>query len=236
MRTTLLTSIISLCCASAGLAADTTEYEYALSTSNGVGSNNGGGYTSVKFQINANSLNVDNYEGKSVTDASYNDLAESNITINTGDTLALNSITLTGRSGYTVDFENTTVSITVDNVTYTGTWTATESVTYITDPVTGTVYTNNYQLGTYSFEGLNIKVGTQYTINLSAKTQLSATLGGDDGFLLETKSEGTYSNPMTINTTLISTVTPNNAIPEPATATLSLVALAGLMIRRRRQA
>ncbi len=91
----------------------------------------------------------------------------------------------------------------------------------------------NHDGGTWTFSGVNLlTVGSTYTVEF-ATWNIAVTNLGASGFATTKGDAAWQPASLKIVTTSVNAVTP--AVPEPATATLSLLALAGLATRRRRK-
>ncbi len=227
--------MLAFCVASTAMAEDVT---YDFVTENGYTSyDKVHSISTTHFTIKSDSLTA---SGLSQTSISLDDATIDDYTFETDQTFSLSSITIIGRNdtnSYGVPDSDTVIYVYAadsSEILFTGTWVenTTETLTSATD---SSLSTSSVAMYTFSFEDdAVVNLDETYTVVFwdtstdSALTLgLSASQGGDSGFL--TYSSG-YSNPMTITGSFTA------SIPEPTTATLSLVALAGLMIRRRRQA
>lgn len=91
---------------------------------------------------------------------------------------------------------------------------------------------------TYSFDGVSLTVGESYTAFFldangnAVRVGMRVSNNGDDGFDVLDKNGNVMSPGFSAGGLTIVT---ESTVPEPSTATLSLLALAGLMGRRRRR-
>ncbi len=265
MKKTLFTSILALCCASAAMATSyTTQNGVSVWTESDEGEptasdvvKNGGNYTGFSFTISSDSLNADVPVGTtgSLTTVTSGDAADATLTADTS--LSVTSITVYQRASYDWDNDNAIYLcyIAEDGTTYYSEAGDCLSTAYATDPWDSSVTSTslNTLVFTFSDDSFVIDVDTSYklmfvtgvtdedtgTITYSGygttEVSLHATLGSDSDWDLYNSATNIPNTSygatgLTINTTTYT------AVPEPATATLSLVALAGLMVRRRRQA
>ncbi len=252
MKKTLFTSFLAIACLSSTVAAAddtityTTENGYFYWSGEGNNDQEWSNYCdsslntstdTLTFSINSSSVNaskpVGSTDGASLTtatDASNNILSDASLA--TGTTVNLESImilgadtganwtgitlTITGADGSTVA-TSTSISVIQKHLTY-DPWASSEP----------TQAKYSVAAATFGFEDdIQLIVGDVYTITLSSYVNLKGTILGDDGFSIDGSS---------INSAAGLTIVTTERIPEPATATLSLLALAGLMLRRRRQA
>lgn len=241
-KKTLLAGLIALACTTSSLADD---YTYNFTTTNGFSKFdqiNLGYY--VNFSVTSASLSAEN---PSLTTISYNNTAVDDVTFDSGQSLTLSSITIIGRntassSGNTLPSSDIEFRVyEVGNVTdyFVGTWVENivADLTSVTNPELTQSNVNQYII---SFgDDAVINLNQAYTIkfyntttNKEVGLSLSVVQGGDENFAVWTVNG--YSNAMTIEGTFTSSVEPEY-IPEPATASLSLISLAGLMLRRRRR-
>ncbi len=111
----------------------------------------------------------------------------------------------------------------LDTVTYKGT-TSTAAFSVGTTDGHLSIANGSGAATTYTTTGVTLTAGQEYKLTLTVA-----------------KDTSTYENlalgigAIGLNGTVVSTPAPGGAIPEPATATLSLLALAGLAARRRRK-
>lgn len=230
MKKTILTSILALIgCASAMASTFTSEHELSGA--------NGGGYTGVY-------INMEAIFGSTADFAtSSSDPALDLDTPFWDEEIKLDSLKLITRN----DIDQTGSMNSFDKVSYLTITPqgSSESVTITSDKISinkilneGST-TQGYSEVTISFGGLVIDTSQTYQIkffdasNKAVTVRLHATSQQDSsdaaGFLSGNNvASSTYvPSGMTVVT---------SSIPEPTTATLSLIALAGLMARRRRQA
>ncbi len=243
MKKTLFTSILALCCASAAMATTYTTQNGAATTTNG------GVYASITFVLDgteASDYTTTTDDGTSVFEAASTVNLDS-ITIysrvscsanDTWDTMGNDS------TGTAFTYDNLVLCITIDGTSY---YSSTATVENGDTTVTGTLTSmENLASLTFEFEDVTISTATTYTAALytydsnteaytATSISLSASQYTSDDWSLTNLAGSVQGNSFGPTATTVVTST-YVAVPEPATATLSLVALAGLMVRRRRQA
>ncbi|MFI3243932.1 MAG: PEP-CTERM sorting domain-containing protein [Akkermansia sp.] len=261
MKKTLFTSILALCCAGAAVA-DTTE-KVTYTTSNYVGDNmNGGNYNSIAFNIDSDYYGLNPTIDAAVTSADST-ASEAKEYFTSDAALTLDSITVVSRystgsspsytDSNTEDSITYSVSsyyayITIDGTTYTSKYSTTKTQVLVYEDGDNGYYTRSLMTFDLANSDLAIYTDTSYTLQFgytvtatdseTSETSTFEVTGASVGLAADVQSNdwyfgssSTYGNPgMSITTSALVT------IPEPTTATLSLVALAGLMVRRRRQA
>lgn len=219
----ITSSIIALCCATAALASDYT-------TDSTQGSTTGqGGYYGFTFSLEASYLSstienvgedLDAFIAKSI-------VALDQITLQT-DKVSLSSMP------YAID--KTFVSSYIVLINAAGETVASSTSTSTTEDGI------NYATISFNFTDSNLVIGEEYTVKFYetvAEVETALRLQ-----ILVTQDNCTTDNWVLLDSsyaTISETYTPivsigTSQIPEPTTATLSLVALAGLMLRRRRLA
>lgn len=245
MKKTLFTSMLALCMVGAALAEDDTIYTF---TSNNYATAQAGGfgaYSSITdFVVSADSWDatsgvVDSWS--TTCDDSVIDAIGAGFT--TGTTVSLDSITLYSKHSGTTTVAPTYSDGLVMVITYTNA--AGEDVVIKSDSLEIAEeatsigdFTAYAQIFTFDAEDAII-IGQNYTITFETSTGDSTSINisvsqsaGGTGSDWYVGPNNTDFGPVAA-TVVTSTYT---YVPEPATASLSFLALAGLMIRRRRKA
>lgn len=232
MKKTLFTSLLALCCASVAMASD---YTTTVATNTDTG-----GYYGIYFELS------DEYTSSSITNSTAAAEAFAEAT-----QVSLDSIefTLKSTQGY-VSYDtliNSEIALYCDGEYITSGTVSSYDITVLAMDsmddlgVITTTYTYTYKSITYSFDDTVIDLDEEYTISFTTDTGSAARL--EIGMTQDNVTTDNWgglnasgSDPSTNYAPTVTISTSYVAVPEPATATLSLVALAGLMVRRRRQA
>ncbi len=212
-------------------------------------------YKGFTFNIGVDSVNsptpILNHRDSltTITNQHGETMANAPAEFSTGNYLNLSSIQIMGSTAY--DFGNVdSIRIIVPasgGTSYTEVSSINKTVDLrdVYDPwLDSPVFQRN--VATFSFEGFNVQIGQTYQVlfydskGQPVDASLVVTKNGADGFfMLDQDGDGITATDrdfsaagLTINTTSISN---DDVIPEPSTATLSLIALAGLLGRRRRR-
>ena len=154
------------------------------------------------------------------------DMLVSGATVNTGTILTLDSLTILGRTDDDYKGEASTMSVTLNNATYTS------AISSYNDGGSG------HATVTYTFDdGITFSLGDDLTFALNR----GSVEGADKPYNLGVAAiKGATGAPAVFGewqmaAQISATVPASPSIPEPTTATLSLLALAGLAARRRRK-
>ncbi len=228
MKTTLITAALFLgCIAFAADEEETVTYTTTTGIYNGI---NGGGYTSFSFTLSDALFSGTADTTNALTTAS--DGSESYAS----STLSLTSILIVARnSGGTITADTLVITDSSGNIVATSTGVTSSSQANYDVFDTTKFYTRNVY--TYTFSGAELTVGETYTATFYTdgevtSQQLIASYNGngtsDGGAAAASLSNSTYQpGGMVITVSSVS-------VPEPATATLGLLALGALALRRRR--
>ncbi len=251
MKKTLYTSVLALCCACAAVAEDLTDPTELYTFTTGAcqtSSSGNGSYTSINnFSIDADSYGLSLAVDTWATSCSDSSISADEAGFTTGTTVSLDSIVLYSRTDSQITdatakyyIDPATIMIITSNVD--GSVITSDALTISDEMVTiGSTSVSAYAM-TFSFDAADsIVLDDTYTITFGTVDEDGDITSLDLGMNVATAAGGTDSG-WYVNTD--TNYGPNGAvattstytIPEPATATLSLVALAGLMVRRRRQA
>ncbi len=230
--------ILSLLLSATLVFAQYPDYKYTVQSGMGSGASSGN-YTSFTLNFpdahfdaanppaGKNSLTtVENADGSPMTDY---EIWQSQSLFSAGSTFSLQSLQITG--GYTngTSFAEGLVLKVTDSQGITLTSNAVvKSNATVRDPFDGSTYfVSGKDIGTFTFSTeVSMIVGQSYSFQFvnasgtSVTTRLTAVQGSNIGAL-----NGNYAP----------SITAIGYIPEPGTATLSVLALAGLVLRRRRK-
>ncbi len=245
--------------ASGGVALGQADDEYNYTTQNGYLNWDGlttpddkdvkvGLYNGFTFNISEDSFNNDppTYRHRdsltTVTNSHGDPMATEPKEFRTGNLLNLCSLQIIGAGGY--EFENIAsvqIIMPTGNVSSVN---MTVDMRDVYDPWQSSPVTQR-NVATFNFEGVNVEIGNTYQVlffdinNNQVEANIAVSKNGGDNFFMLKEINNIITNTnddfsaagLTINTT---TITDDEVVPEPSTATLSLLALAGLLGRRRR--
>ena len=243
MKKYLLTGLLSFLCATAAMATTyTTENGFCDWDAEGNISSSGvsqGDYYGFSFTLNGDSLNANKPSG---TTGSLTTPSDGEADFTTGSTVSLTEISII--SSNSAGAFNTAVKLMLvdskgneffsssmsqeDNVVARDPW-----FDAATDPDASRF---SSCVGTYNFDGVELTIGETYeafyldAAGNATSVRMRVGLNGDDGYGVVDED----GNPVAPGYSAAGLTIVTESVPEPTTATLSLLALAGLMARRRR--